>query len=73
MSDTVSILIPTYNRKNLLKVCLQSVLSQSYKNLEIIVIDDASSDPIDEIVNNFQDPRIRLIKNKKKYWFIKRR
>ena len=71
MRNIVSVLIPTYNRKNLLKVCLQSVLSQSYKNLEIIVIDDASSDPIDEIVNDFQDPRIKLIKNKKNIGSLK--
>jgi len=42
MNDIVSILVPTFNRPNLLKVCLKSIIDQTYKNLEIIVIDDNS-------------------------------
>lgn len=63
MNDIVSILVPTYNRPNLLKVCLKSIIDQTYKNLEVIVIDDASDEPVNKIINDFNDPRIRLITN----------
>ena len=63
MKNLVSILVPTYNRKNLLNICLKSILNQSYQNLEIIVIDDASDSPVNEIINNLNDKRIKLITN----------
>ena len=51
MNSLVSILVPTYNRNNLLKVCVSSILDQTYKNLEIIIIDDASDEPVNEIIS----------------------
>lgn len=63
----VSVLITTYNRKNLLKNCLKSVVLQSYKNLQIILIDDASTDGTYEMFqNNFKhDERIEYIRREK--------
>ena len=61
----LSIIVPTYNRADLLKECLDSILEQDYPNLEIIVSDDNSTDKTEEIVKKYvaQDPVIRYVKN----------
>ncbi len=53
-SDLVSVNITTFNRAHLLSRCLNSVLNQSYKNIEIIIVDDASTDHTEDIVKKFQ-------------------
>lgn len=62
-SPLVSVIIPAYNAEVFIARTLQSVLDQSYKNLEIIVVDDGSKDRTSEIVNNFarKDSRLRLL------------
>ena len=58
----ISVVIPTYNRKHTLPRALDSVLAQSYKPFEIIVIDDGSSDgTIDMIKSKY--PSIKLLEN----------
>lgn len=47
----VSIIIPTYNRAHLIGETLDSVLAQTYKNWECIIVDDGSSDNSDEIID----------------------
>ena len=59
----VSIIIPTHNNETTIKRAVESVLNQSYKNVEVIVIDDFSSDKTSEVVSSIKDPRVRLIKN----------
>ena len=61
----VSIVIPTYNREDTIEEALESALSQTEKNIEIIVPDNASTDETTEIVESHarQDRRIKLIKN----------
>ena len=54
----ISVIIPTYNRAELLKETLTSILNQSYKKMEILVLSDASTDNTEEIVNAFEDDRI---------------
>ncbi len=61
----VSICIPTYNSSIFLQHTLNSVLSQSYKNLEVILCDDASTDNTIEIIESYQDYRIKLFRNPK--------
>ena len=61
----VSVIIPTYNRASLLKRAIKSVLDQTYKNLEIIIVDDGSTDRTEEIVKDFSDKRIRYIHHSK--------
>lgn len=57
----VSILIPTYNRANYLGETIASALAQSYPEIEIIVIDDGSTDGTAEIVDEIKDGRVRYI------------
>lgn len=54
----VSIIVPTYNRNNLLKASIESILKQEYANIEVIICDNASSDNTTETVNSFDDDRI---------------
>ncbi len=59
----VSIIIPTYNRANLLKQAIQSVLDQSFSDFELLILDDASTDNTEEIVKSFIDVRIRYTRH----------
>lgn len=61
----VSIILPVYNGANYVKTAIKSILSQSYLNIELIVIDDCSTDNTLDIIFDFQtlDNRIKLIKN----------
>ena len=59
----VSVIIPTYNRVQLLKQAVISVLQQTYQNFEIIIINDGSTVNIFESVHNL-DSRIKVIKQK---------
>ncbi|HRI26706.1 MAG TPA: glycosyltransferase family A protein [Chitinophagales bacterium] len=61
-----SIIIPVYNRANLLKATIQSVLAQDYSNFEIIVVDDGSTDDVVSVVNSIPDKRIQFIKQENK-------
>lgn len=55
---TFSILLPTYNREKLIKRAIESVLSQTYNDYELIVIDDGSTDDTNKVVSAYNDPRI---------------
>lgn len=57
----VSIIIPTYNRKELLKEAIDSVLNQTYGHFELLIIDDGSEDGSAEIIATYTDPRITYI------------
>ncbi len=60
----VSILIPTYNSAKYIGAALDSALSQTYPNLEIIVHDDASTDNTPQLLKNYSDPRLQIIRTK---------
>ena len=59
----VSVIIPAYNIEDYIGRCLDSIISQTYKNLEIIVVDDGSRDHTGEILDNYakKDRRIKVI------------
>lgn len=57
----VSVVIPVYNRENTIKRAIDSVLCQTYANLEVIIVDDGSTDNTVKIVKEYEDRRIRLI------------
>lgn len=72
MKPKISIVLPTYNRGNLFLVkAINSVLNQSFKDFELIIIDDASTDETEKIISKFDDKRIQYIKtenNHGEYW-----
>jgi glycosyltransferase involved in cell wall biosynthesis len=57
----VSVVIPSFNRGHCIKPCIESVLAQSYRDLEVIVIDDGSVDDTRDQVSSVSDARIRYI------------
>lgn len=59
----VSVILPTYNRVHLIGRSIQSVLNQTYQDFELIVVDDGSTEDIEEVVKSFKDERIRYIWN----------
>ena len=69
----VSVIIPSYNRQNSIAKCIESVLLQSYKNLEIIVIDNCSVDNTPKILAEFskKDSRIKIIENEQNLSLVK--
>ncbi len=66
MKDLVSVIMPTYNRGYIISIAIDSILNQTYKNLELIIVDDFSNDNTDEIISKYNDKRINYIKLDKK-------
>lgn len=68
MEDLVSIIVPVYNTEKYIKECIHSLINQTYKNIEIILIDDGSTDQSYSILEVYQkkDSRIRVIHRENK-------
>lgn len=62
MSD-ISIIVPAYNAEKYIKKCLESLINQTKKEIEIIVINDGSTDNTEKIIKSFKDKRIVYYKN----------
>ena len=60
-----SILMPVYNGSKVISPTLRSILSQSFDNFELIIVDDCSKDDTGKIIRGFKDKRIKFFKNKK--------
>ena len=63
MEQNVSVCIPVYNGEDTIEAAIQSVLNQSYENLEIIVVDNASTDSTLQKIQRFDDNRIKVFVN----------
>ncbi len=61
----ISICIPAYNAEKFINETLESILNQTYQNLEIIITDDCSKDQTVSIINSFSDKRIKFYQNEK--------
>ncbi len=61
----ISVVVPNYNNREYLTSCIESILSQSYTNLEVIIVDDCSTDDSVSIAKNFmvRDKRVKIIQN----------
>ena len=64
-NDLISVIVPIYNCEAYIKKCITSLINQSYENLEIILVDDASTDNSLQICRQLEDNRIKLIEKKK--------
>lgn len=60
-SPLVSVIIPTYNRANIVPRAIESVLRQTYDNLELIIVNDASNDSTEEVVRNYGDEQLTYL------------
>ena len=64
-SPKVSVILPTYNRRSTIARAVRSVLNQTYRNFELIIVDDGSVDDTERIVSEFGDTRIKYLRNEK--------
>lgn len=62
--NKVSVIIPTYNRADLIIRAVRSVLNQTYKNIELIVVDDGSTDDTAKILSSITDDRLTVVQGK---------
>ena len=63
MNPEISVIVPTYNSEEYIAKALESVFAQTHQNLEIVLIDDASTDSTVSIARSFRDKRLRVIEN----------
>lgn len=60
MEDLVSVIIPSYNGSKTIERAINSALNQTYRNIEIIVVNDFSTDNLKQVVSNIRDSRVKL-------------
>ena len=63
-NELVSVIIPNYNNEIFLKNVITKILENTYNNIEIIIVDDKSTDKSVDIINSFQNNKIKLYENK---------
>jgi len=61
----VSVVVPTYNRASVLPRCLNSITNQTFKNFEIIVVDDCSTDNTKQVTQEYDEERLEYIRHNK--------
>lgn len=61
----VSVVVPIYNRAHLVPRVIGSILAQTYRNLDVVIVDDCSTDDIEGAVAALADPRVRLIRRER--------
>lgn len=59
----ISVVMPVYNGERYLRESIDSIIAQSYKNWELILVDDCSTDSTPDIMRSYKDPRIKIIRN----------
>lgn len=64
--DLVSVILPVYNGENRIREAIDSILSQTYKNFELIIVNDGSTDGTKEIVESYTDKRIKIVNQENK-------
>jgi len=59
----VTFLVPCYKLAHLLGECVESILGQTYRDLEVLILDDCSPDDTERVARSFTDPRVRYVRN----------
>jgi glycosyltransferase involved in cell wall biosynthesis len=63
MTPIVSFVVPCYKLAHLLRECVESILSQTYGDFEVLIMDDCSPDNTPEVAQSFQHPRVKYVRN----------
>lgn len=63
--EKISVIVPMYNAEKFLDLCVSSILQQTFEDMEIILVDDCSTDKTLEIAKSFGDPRIKILRTEK--------
>jgi glycosyltransferase involved in cell wall biosynthesis len=63
VDPSVSFIVPCYNSAHFLRKCVDSILAQTYRDFEILIMDNCSSDNTPDVASSFRDPRVRSIRN----------
>lgn len=61
VDDKITVIVPVYNVENYLRKCLDSIISQTYKNIESVVVNDGSTDASGEICKEFSEMDHRIL------------
>lgn len=64
MEDLISVIVPVYNVQKYVAKCVEGILVQTYRNIEVIIVDDGSTDESGRICDKFKDQRIKVIHKK---------
>ena len=64
-TPTISVIVPMYNAEKYLKTCINSILNQSFTDFELILVNNCSTDKTLEILQSFQDSRIKILQTEK--------
>lgn len=67
MRPLISVIMPAYNAENYIAEAIRSILEQTYENLELIIVEDCSSDGTLDVIKQFYDTRITLIENEENH------
>ena len=70
MEDKVSIIVPIFNVEQWLDECVQSIVMQTYKNIEIVLVDDGSTDNSGNICEEWKVKDKRVVVVQEKWWII---
>ena len=65
VNPKISVIVPMYNAERFLRFCVTSILTQTFKNFELILIDDCSTDKTLDIAKSFNDTRIKILQTEK--------
>lgn len=68
VDEMISIIVPVYNREHTISKCVNSILNQTYRNFELILIDDGSTDESGDLCDDFskQDSRVKVFHQENK-------
>ena len=67
MDTKISIVMTTYNSSEYIDECIKSILSQTFKEFEFIIIDDGSTDNSNKIIEKYNDSRIKILSKSHNY------